>query len=132
MVAIGGQVLSPLAVYENYANHHAEERAYLLEQIATENIKNVIFLDGDRHHTELNKMVNTAGNLVYDLTCSPLTSGTGKRDEVNPLRVLNTLVTERNFGLLTFSGKYQERVLKIQIFNNEGKELWIQEISQEK
>lgn len=132
VVVIGGQVLNPLPIWENYANNHAAERAYLLEQIALEEIKNVIFLDGDRHHTELSKMVNKAGNAVYDLTCSPLTSGTGKRDEVNPLRVAKTLVTQRNFGLLTFSGKYQERVLKIQIFDKNGKELWVQEIEQEK
>lgn len=131
IVAIGGQVLNPLPIWENYANRHAEERAYLLKQIAEEQIKNVIFLDGDRHHTELSKMVNSAGHTVYDLTCSPLTSGTGKRDEVNPLRVENTLVTERNFGLLTFSGEYQKRVLKIQIFNNQGEELWTREIVQE-
>jgi alkaline phosphatase D len=97
IIAIGGQVLNPLPIWENYANRHAEERAYLLKQIAEEGIKNVIFLDGDRHHTELSKMVNTAGNTIYDLTCSPLTSGTGKRDEINPLQVLNSLVTERNF-----------------------------------
>lgn len=132
VIAIGGQVLNPLAIWENYANRHAEERAYLLKLIAEENIKNVVFIDGDRHHTELNKMVNTAGNTIYDLTCSPLTSGTGKRDEVNPLRVEGTLVTERNFGMLTFSGKYQERVLTIQIFDNTGKELWTQKIKQEK
>ncbi|MFT6742848.1 MAG: alkaline phosphatase D [Paraglaciecola sp.] len=97
IIAIGGQVLNPLPIWENYANRHVEERAYLLKQIAEEGIKNVIFLDGDRHHTELSKMVNTAGNTIYDLTCSPLTSGTGKRDEINPLQVLNSLVTERNF-----------------------------------
>lgn len=131
IVAIGGQVLNPLPIWENYANRHAEERALLLKLIAEEEIKNVIFLDGDRHHTELSKMVNATGNTVYDLTCSPLTSGTGKRDEINPLRVSNTLVTERNFGLLTFSGEYQKRVLKIQIFNTDGKELWMREIAQE-
>jgi len=132
VVAIGGQVLNPLPIWENYANRHAEERAYLLEQITAEDIKNVIFLDGDRHHTELSKMVNNAGNTVYDLTCSPFTSGTGKRDEINPLRVPETLVTERNFGILTFSGKYQERTLTIQIFNKEGVELWTRDIQQEK
>ena len=130
IVAIGGQVLNPLPIWENYANRHAEERAYLLEQIAAEGLKNVVFIDGDRHHTELSKMVNSEGNAIYDLTCSPLTSGTGTRDEVNPLRIEGTLVTERNFGLLTFSGKRGERRLKIQIFNAEGKEMWMREIEQ--
>ena len=54
-IAIGGQVLSSGAVYENYANY-PEERKYLLDKIREAKIEGVIFLDGDRHHSVLSKM----------------------------------------------------------------------------
>jgi alkaline phosphatase D len=126
MVCIGGQVLSTLEKYETYANYHWEEREYLLRRIEEEGIRNVVFLTGDRHHTEMSQYQNGAGNMVYDVTCSPLTSGAGSgADEENKLRVEGTLVNEdRNFGVLTFSGPRKERKLTITMYNTEGEELW--------
>ncbi|MCG8328479.1 MAG: alkaline phosphatase family protein [Chitinophagales bacterium] len=133
MVCIGGQVLNTYAGYENYANHHAAERAYLLEQIEAEGIRNVIFLTGDRHHTELSQYTNAQGNIIYDLTVSPLTAGFGgpSDEEVNRLREEGTLVRQRNFGLLEFSGPRQERQLKMTVCDTEGKELWSKTIISE-
>ncbi len=125
MIAIGGQVLSTAAVHENYIHFYAEERDYLLKRIEEENIKNVIFLTGDRHHTELSQLVNNKGNTIFDLTVSPLTSGTSTNVETtNLLRVEGTLVQQRNFGWLEFSGKHSERILTMRIFDANGKELW--------
>ncbi len=125
MVAIGGQVLNTAAVYENYASHHAKERAYLLKRIEEEDIKGVIFLTGDRHHTELDKYTNKAGNVVYDLTVSPLTAGPAREvKDINQNRVKGTLVKQRNFGILTFSGPRKERTLYIEIFDVNGQRLW--------
>lgn len=125
MIAIGGQVLSTAAVHENYIHFYAEERDYLLKRIEEENIKNVIFLTGDRHHTELSQMVNNKGNTIFDLTVSPLTSGASTNVETsNLLRVEGTLVQQRNFGWLEFSGTRAERTLIMRIFDANGKELW--------
>ncbi len=125
MVAIGGQVLNTSATFENYANRYAEERQYLLNRIAEEGITGVIFLTGDRHATELSTYVNSAGNVVYDLTVSPLTSGpANNKAEDNRMRVPNTYVAQRNFGILDFSGPKDKRQLKIQIYDVDGKELW--------
>jgi alkaline phosphatase D len=125
MVAIGGQVLNTAKVAETYAHHHAEERAYLLQRIAEENIKNVIFLTGDRHHTELSKLVNNNGNTVYDLTVSPLTSGVHTNvEEDNRLRVPDTLVEQNNFGLLHFSGPKDARQMTMRIYNIDGLVVW--------
>ncbi|RMF60576.1 MAG: alkaline phosphatase family protein, partial [Calditrichaeota bacterium] len=52
IIAIGGQVLNPVARYENYSNYPAELEK-LLDAITHENIRGVLFLTGDRHHTEL-------------------------------------------------------------------------------
>ncbi len=133
MVAIGGQVLNTAPVYENYANHHKEERDYLLKRIEEEGIKGVIFLSGDRHHTELSKYTNDAGIDLYDVTISPLTSGSGRSaDEPNTNRVEGTFLGQRNFGTLEFSGPRGERKLTIRTFDSNGKELWMREIMQPK
>lgn len=131
-VATGGQILNTEPVYENYIRLAPEERAYLLGRIEEENIKGVIFLTGDRHHTELSSYINAKGNAVYDLTASPLTSGSGSNrdNEHNLLREEGTLVVERNFGLLSFSGPFKERELLIQIFDKDGEELWQRTIQQ--
>lgn len=131
-VATGGQILNTEAVYENYIRLAPEERAYLLGRIEEEGIKGVIFLTGDRHHTELSSYTNSSGNVVYDLTVSPLTSGSGSnRDgENNAARDEGTLVVQRNFGLLTFTGPFRERELLIQVFDVDGQELWQRTIEQ--
>ncbi len=125
MVAIGGQVLSDSQVHENYVHYHTAERARLLELIAREGIKNVVFLTGDRHHTELSMLTNAAGNVLHDLTVSPLTSGPASNVETdNNHRQPGTLVTQRNFGLLEFSGPRDARRLKVTIHAVDGKVLW--------
>lgn len=124
VIATGGQVLSSAEVYENYINLNREERAYLLKRIAQEEIKNVVFVTGDRHHTELSKIENAKGHTMYDFTASPLTSGYGPRKEVNINRVDGTLVTRRNFGVLSFSGDYRERVLTMTCFDEQGEKVW--------
>ncbi len=129
MVAIGGQVLNTAGVYENYSNQAPEERAYLLRRIEEEEISGVIFLTGDRHHTELSHYVNANGDPVYDLTVSPLTAGVGRgADEDNRLRVEGTHLAAHNFGLLTFSGPRTERQLLIQVMDKDGEEVWQQVI----
>ncbi|NBU36060.1 MAG: alkaline phosphatase family protein [Bacteroidetes bacterium] len=133
MVATGGQFLTTADISENHIHLYPEERAYLIKRIEEEEIKNVIFLTGDRHFTELTEMKLANGNFLYDLTVSPLTSGVNTNPDLKPniLRVPGTAVTEHNFGLLTFSGKSQERKLTIKIFDSMGKEKWMKEILSE-
>lgn len=125
MVCIGGQVLNTSKGGENYINLAPRERAYLLERIEAEGIKNVVFLTGDRHHTELSELTLGNGEKVYDLTISSLTSGTGtQRSEVNRNRVDGTMTIQHNFGILTFEGPYKERRLKVEVFDKDGALLW--------
>jgi len=133
VIAVGGQVLSTFEKWENHINLAPEERAYLLSKIEQESIKNVIFVTGDRHHTELSAYRNAAGYMVYDFTVSPLTSGAGKRDEINRLRVDSTMVAnQNNFGLMEFSGKRTERKVELSIYDVAGNEIWRKEIESEK
>jgi alkaline phosphatase D len=146
IVIIGGQVINPLQVFENYSKVAPEERQRLINTIRAERIPGVMFFTGDRHHTELSKLTDPswaapepskfpaaiAPNYpLYDLTCSPLTSGPvpAAANEANPTRVPGTFVGERNFALCTVSGEPTDRKLKITIYSTAGKELWTQTIS---
>jgi alkaline phosphatase D len=123
LIAVGGQILNNAKVYENYSNYEAE-RELLLDRIAAEGITGVVFLTGDRHHAELIK-VNHKGTVMYDLTTSPLTSGTHKSGDADTAnRVEGTLYLEHNFALLEVSGTRKERVLKLRLMNKEGQEVW--------
>jgi alkaline phosphatase D len=125
MVAVGGQVLNTAPVFENYSGHYFEERQYLLRRIEEEKIIGVIFLTGDRHHTELSKYVNNEGISVYDLTISPLTSRSyDAEEEPNSLRVPGTQVGIQNYGTLRFSGPRGERQIRIEVKDSSGRLLW--------
>lgn len=127
-IVIGGQVLSTVDKYEYYVHLCPKERTYLLKRISEENIKNVVFLTGDSHHTELDLLVNSKGNSIYDLTVSPLTAGPSPMEDNNQLLVEGTVVNERNFGTVEITGKRKERVMTISVFNTEGEEMWRREI----
>jgi len=131
LICIGGQVLNTYQGYENYANLAPEERAYLLSRIEEEGITGVIFLTGDRHHTELSHYVNANGHSVYDLTVSPLSSGAGRpRKETNELRVAGTMVNQRNYGLIHVSGPRKARRIQIEIKDSDGQLLWTRLITE--
>jgi alkaline phosphatase D len=134
IVAIGGQMVSTSPNHETAMHLFPEERQTILKFIEQEKIKGVVFLTGDRHFSELSAMKNAAGNWVYDLTASPLSSGVysdAPTKEPNDFRVPGTAVAEHSFGLLRFSGPRTKRALEIKIMNHEGKELWTRMLTED-
>ena len=128
VICVGGQVLNPAEEKENYSNH-PQERQKLLDAIAKAKIKGVIFMDGDRHFTELTKLDREGTYPLYDFTISPLTAGVSNpKDEPNTLRVPGTLVREHNFGVVSVSGTATDRAFKVTIYNAKGAEIWQKEI----
>ncbi len=128
IVCIGGQVVSNAAVYENMATYPAAQQR-LFDRIAEEKIEGVLFMSGDRHHTEISKMERQDAYPLIDITCSPLTSGTHRpRDEKNTRQVKDKTFYDRNFGIVKVKGKRTNRVLTLTIFNTEGEEQWTYEI----
>jgi alkaline phosphatase D len=127
IVAIGGQFLSDNAKHENMARY--PERQTIIDRIEEERIHGVVFLSGDRHCTELSRLELDKGVVIHDLTTSPLTSSSyDNSDEENTLRVEGTVVAERNYAELNFSGPRKDRVMVIVIKNAVGEEVWSKEL----
>jgi len=137
IIAGGNQMINPMAMFEAFANYPQEQQK-LLNFIRDARIEGVLFLSGDRHHTELLKITEPGLYPLYEFTSSPLTSGTGRvqAEENNPARVPNTWVTGvKNFGLLEYSliksedgKKINDRVLTLRTIDITGKEWWKHEI----
>ena len=105
-------------------HNHPEERRGLLEWLAEKRIDGVIFLSGDIHYSHLTERQRPGHYPLLELTCSPLTSRVHPRP--NPVGIMSdTLVLERNFCTLDFSGPPGSRELSLSVWNAEGKQLWM-------
>lgn len=126
VVAAGNQMMNPMTPYEGWGKFEDERKAFLAE-LERRRIDGVLFLSGDRHHTELIRIDRKGSYPLYDFTSSPLLSGVHRSDREanNRARVKDTWVNDkRNFGLLKFSGKGKERRLTMETRDASGKVLW--------
>jgi alkaline phosphatase D len=124
IIAIGGQMISDADIYENFAQFPEEQKVFF-DALNELEIPGVIFLTGDRHSTELSQMKLPNGLFTYDLTVSPLTSSSYNNiEEPNTKRVKGTMVGDRNYALLNFSGARKNRILKMSIMNSAGELIW--------
>ncbi len=119
-VCIGGQTLSDARVFENHAIYVAE-RQKLLDAIDQYKIKGVVFLTGDRHHSELTAWTSPSGIKVYDITSSALTSSTTAHpEEPNTGRVEGSMVGVRNYAKIRVEGPKADRRLVLEFKNASG------------
>ena len=115
IVAMGGQFLSDVTVAETYSAFGFErEREQIINFIYEYNIKNVIFITGDVHFSELSVLKKEGKPTIYDCTFSALTSGsnTSGASWKNTFRVPGTVVMENNFGMIRFSGPAKARLVR--------------------
>jgi alkaline phosphatase D len=130
-IAVGGMVISTCDNYEDYIHIYPKERKALLDAIQREKIEGVVFLTGDRHHTELSKYHPEGGIPIYDWTVSPLTSKSYPGDgEQNTLLVKGSEFTDPNFGMIEVTGEFRSRKLTLRVCDAAGKVQWSQEIQQ--
>jgi alkaline phosphatase D len=123
-VAVGGQFLSDFKGFENMVNY-PHERQEIIDFIDQYKIKNVVFLTGDRHSSELTKYVTKSGITIYDITSSALTSGTSDHGkEPNTFRIGGSMIGVNNFAKLTVSGDRKNRKLNLEYFDANGKLLF--------
>ena len=130
VVVSGNQMLNPWLhspSWQEMWTLYPEERQSFLDFLAAAKVEGVLFLSGDRHHTELLKIERPDLYPLYEFTSSPLTAGTasGDREQDNPARVQGTLVTKtRNFGLLDVEGPADDRRMILRTLDGQGQELW--------
>ena len=126
IIVTGSQVLNTFNKYE-CMQHYPYEYNMLINFLSEQKIKGVLFLTGDRHHSEVIKMKRTDLYPLYDITVSPYTSGISKvaksPEENNPQREPNTLIEAQNFAKFSFSGKKGERILKVAFIGTKGDKL---------
>lgn len=124
IVATGTQMLNPVSPYNCFRRYPAEYNA-LLKFIDEQKIPGVVFLTGDRHHSEVIELKGKIGYPLYDITVSPLTSGThiiSGPEKDNPYRVFK-LDQKQNYGKVSVAGKPGERVMKVEFFDAKGSAL---------
>lgn len=125
IIVTGSQTLNPVNKYE-CMQHYPYEYNQLLQFLNSQNINGVLFLTGDRHHSEVIKMPREQLYPLYDITVSPYTSGVSKvsgEELNNPYRVPNTLVEAQNFAKFSFSGSKKDRILKVEFIGTKGEKL---------
>jgi len=124
IVSIGSQVLNPVSPFDKWDKFPAEYDEFM-KFIDEYKITGVVFLTGDRHHTEIIKVDRPGAYPLFDITVSPLTSGThtfGGSEKNNPYRVLG-IDEKQNYGRFSFSGKRNERKLTVEFFGVKGDKL---------
>jgi alkaline phosphatase D len=124
IIATGSQVLNPLSPFD-CMRHYPVEFYELLNFIRDNNISDVVFLTGDRHHSEIIKADRPGFYPLYDITSSPLTSGVAKTfgsEKDNPARVIPE-IDEQNYTRFTFSGRKPDRKMTVEFIGIKGQKL---------
>lgn len=124
IIAMGSQVLNPVSPFDKWWNFPAEYDE-LMSFLKEYKINGVVFLTGDRHHSEIIKVDRPGTYPMYDITVSPLTSGTHKffgPEKNNPYRVFG-LDDKQNYGKFSFTGARGNRKLTVEFLGLKGEEL---------
>lgn len=124
IIAVGSQVLNPVSPYDVWWNFPVEYYE-LMDFLKAYKINGVVFLTGDRHHSEIIKVDRPGTYSLYDITVSALTS-TGyafsKPEVNNPYRVMG-FTQKQNYGKFSFTGERGNRKLTVQYFGVKGENL---------
>lgn len=123
-IANGSQVLNPVSPYDKLLSCPAEYNE-LMDFLKEYKINGVVFLSGDRHHSEIIKVNREGTYPLYDITSSPLTSGTHKfsgPEANNPYRILG-IDEKQNYTRFSFSGERNKRKMLVEFFGIKGEKL---------
>ncbi len=97
-------------------------------------IEGVVFVSGDRHHSDLARYERPGLYPLYNYVNSPLTSTPTKilseAEASDDWRVPGSLFQQRNYGKLRVEGPSGNRVLHLDTLDAEGKRLWTYKISE--
>ena len=124
IVAVGSQVLNPVSPFDKWWDFPVEYDE-LMNFIKEYRISGVVFLTGDRHHSEIIKVDRPGHYPLYDITVSPLTSGGypfSTAEKNNPYRVIG-FDLKQNYAKFSFTGKRGERKMTVQYLGLKGENL---------
>jgi Phosphodiesterase/alkaline phosphatase D len=124
IITVGSQVLNPGSPFDKWWDFPAEYDE-LMNFLKEYKINGVVFLTGDRHHSEIIKVDRPGTYSLYDITVSPLTSGThkfGGIEKENRARVLG-LDEKQNYARFSFSGPRNNRKMVVQFLGLKGESL---------
>ncbi len=124
VIVTGSQVLNPVSPFDKLLRFPAEYYE-LINFIKDEKIDGIVFLTGDRHHSEVIKVQPDGLYPLYDITCSPLSSGThkfGGKEAYNPYRVFG-LDELQNYGRITIHGERSRRKMQVDFIGKKGEPL---------
>jgi len=124
IIATGSQVLNPVSPFDKLADCPVEYDE-IMNFLKSNAINGVLFLTGDRHHSEIIKVDRAGTYPLYDITASPLTSGThifGGPEKNNSYRVFG-LDQKQNYTKFSFSGERNQRRLSVEFFGVKGDKL---------
>ena len=121
IIATGSQVLNPYSP-SDCMRHYPKEFYELLAFIEQHHIKGILFLTGDRHHSEVIKQERNGTYPLYDITVSPFTAGVAKtrgEEAKNPARI-GKEIDEQNYARFSFSGEREKRKLTVTFIGIKG------------
>jgi alkaline phosphatase D len=124
IIVNGSQVLNPVSPFDKLLNFAAEYEE-LMSFLKSNKINGVLFISGDRHHSEIIKVDRSGSYPLYDITVSPLTAGThkfGGPEAKNAFRVFG-LDEKQNYARFNFSGKRDARQLTVEFIGLKGEKL---------
>ena len=121
IIATGSQMLNHIKLYDCFLRFPAEYYD-LLDFLTDNKINGVVFFTGDRHHSEIIKRDRKDAYPLFDITSSPLTSGThsfGGVEKDNPDRVLG-IDKLQNYTRVSFIGKSLDRKMQVEFLGING------------
>lgn len=126
IIVTGSQTLNPISPYDCMQDFPVEYNE-LMNFFNEEKITGLLFLTGDRHHTEVIKLERPNTYPLYDVTVSPLTSGThtfGGVEKNNTYRVLG-IDEKQNFASVKVTGALNDRVMTFAFIGVQGEQLGV-------
>jgi alkaline phosphatase D len=129
IVAIGHQVLTDYHEWESYAMF-AHERREILDWIRERRIEGVMFVDGDRHLSELMRDEREGLYPLYELTASPIANRpfTTGLELPNPIRI-GGYAAGYSYGVLELDTTRHPARLTIQVKDADGAEVVRHEVT---
>ena len=121
IIVIGSQVLNPVSPFDKWSAFSYEYND-LMGFLKSYNLDGVLFLSGDRHHTEVIKVDRPGSYPLFDVTISPLTSGTypfSGAEANNPFRQIG-IAEKQNYGRVRVSGAKGNRELAVDFVGVHG------------